>query len=59
MVTRDPKKQATVLRVRLTMREKIAKAHSAYIGKTSKVISLTEFLDLLLEEGIQALSAKS
>jgi len=51
----DPKKQGSSIRIHKPSADLLTKAMAKYIGQTGKVISLTDFIDIVITRGITAL----
>ncbi len=52
----DPAKDGVSVRIHIPAKEQAQRAHAQFMGKTGKTMSMADFMDILIDKGVKALS---
>ena len=52
----DPAKAGVSVRIHINAKRQAQLAHAAFMGQSGHVISMADFMDLVIEKGIKALA---
>ena len=51
----DPAKAGVSVRIHIPAKQQAQQAHAAFMGKSGHVMSMADFMDLVITEGVKAL----
>ena len=51
----DPAKKGVSVRIHINAKRQAQQAHAKFMGQSGKVMSMADFMDLVITEGVKAL----